>query len=31
MNSVSFLEIKLLVENPHGGEKFSTSQKLKVS
>ena len=31
INSASFLEIKLLAENHCGGEKFSTSQKLKVS
>ena len=30
INSVSFFKIKLLVEKPHEGETFSTSQKLKT-
>ena len=30
-NNVPLLEIKLLAKKPHGREKFSTSQKLKVS
>ena len=30
-NNVPLLEIKLLAKKTHGREKFSTSQKLKVS
>ena len=31
INSIAFIEVKLLVENPYRGEKLRTFQELKVS